>query len=109
MTTTKPKNERYQNAAHRLQADAYHKTCGLPNGKRGGAYIPCAKAAVYVAACKDPNSHPGTVTLNASLTPCGCHNSASFDDLLDMEYDDTYRLAHYAGGTWKLYRDSVKV
>jgi hypothetical protein len=87
----------WQNAAHRLNADAYFSM--------GKKYQPCPKSEVYMRAC----GNPGKLTLNqvteeASLTHCVCHNSWGLIELRRAEEDDGYRLAHYKGDLYKLYK-----
>jgi len=86
---------RWQNAAHRLNAEAYAKQSPKYSPRKGSStFVPCEKARVYIDACQEKGAHPGTVTVTAQATLCSCHGAV---DMLDYEYDPRFRLLHTTG------------
>lgn len=87
--------ERYQNAAHRLNGEAYNKF-GLVKVGKSYQFHPCAKSLVYIEACNRGCDEPTmVVTQQAALEPCRCHTDLTVTQLLDYEFDASWRHKHY--------------
>lgn len=89
------------NACHRLNAEAYEYQV-LKAKKRLKQFEPCPKAEMLMAVLRE-GKHFGQAHINASVTPCPCHSSLTERELMDYEYDDTYRRAHERGDRQTLY------
>jgi hypothetical protein len=89
------------NACHRLNAEAYEKQV-LANGKRLRHFTPCAKAEELMAVIRK-GEHFGTCHMRASVTTCPCHSGLTEHQLMEYEYDETYKLANYAHDYRTLY------
>lgn len=76
-----------QNAAHRLNADAYAQQAAHGRVRQ---FHPCPKAAVLIAACQDKRVL-SQVEDEALLTECKCHPGLTRHQLLDMEYQESPR------------------
>ena len=98
-----------QNAAHRLNTECAKTEHGyiIRRGQIVG-FQPCAKAHVFLAALygqtgrPEPYCEPWLAEINtdtalmavverAALTPCGCHTSITVDQLIEYQFDDSYR------------------
>jgi hypothetical protein len=93
--------EKVLNACHRLNAEAYEKQV-LARGKALKHFEPCAKAEVLMAVIRE-NKHFGTAHAVAASTICPCHNSLTDAQLMDYQYDETYKKANYAHDLKTLY------
>ena len=90
----------YQNAAHWLNLQAWRQQS---KDRKPRHFIPCAKAIVFMDACKSIDQRVSEEVLNeANGTHCSCHNSTTKEQLFDMMYDDRSKQAHYDGTSWKL-------
>lgn len=85
--------EKYQNAAHTLNRQAYEQQLSKKNGKRF-RFQPCPKGDVFIQGC-DYGQVAFEVTQRAALTICTCHNDLNESQLIDLMYDDTERMIHY--------------
>jgi hypothetical protein len=88
MTTTV--YERRQNAAYKLNADAYEQT----KRKVGKSitYTPCHKADVLIFS---KETHIGILETEVLATECHCHPGLTHDELLAMEFDPTAKHKHW--------------
>lgn len=94
MTSTMGKWERLQNAAHRLNAEAYVMQIAERKGKPLKQFSPCPKATILTAACSDKRVM-SLIENEVALTHCRCHSGLTINKLMDYEFDPTYRVAHY--------------
>lgn len=78
--------EKLQNAAHRLNAEAYAQR-GAPRRR----FTPCAKAEVLIEACGGERVLLEVLN-EAAGTLCECHPGTTVDQLFDMCFDSSYRL-----------------
>ena len=90
------------NACHRLNAEAYECKVIERKGRMLRQFTPCAKAEVLMAHLRT-GKHFGTCHMEASITPCGCHGNLTEQQLMDYEYDETYKLANYNHDAKTLY------
>jgi hypothetical protein len=90
------------NACHRLNAEAYEKQALAHKGKRLRQFTPCAKAEELMAVIRK-GEHFGTCHMRAAYTICPCHSELTEHQLMDYEYDETYKLANYAHDYRTLY------
>ena len=102
MTQITTIEEKVQNACHRLNAEAYETQVIANKGKALKQFNPCAKSLELLKALSE-GSHFGTAHAMAVATQCGCHNGLSEQQLMDYEYDPTYKLANYAHDHKTLY------
>ncbi|MFA6204309.1 MAG: hypothetical protein WC710_14120 [Gallionella sp.] len=94
--------EKVQNACHRLNAEAYEKQVLAVKGWKLKQFNPCAKAEQLMAAIRK-GDHFGTCHMRAAQTHCECHPSLTEAQLMAYEYDETYKLANFAGDHKTLY------
>lgn len=81
MTETLGKYQRYQNAAHILNKQAYEQQAKKRKVKQ---FHPCEKSLVLIRA---DQSQPASITeLECIYTHCTCHPDLTMDDLLEMEF-----------------------
>jgi len=96
------KEERVINACHRLNAEAYEAQV-LESKKPLKEFTPCPIAEELMQVIRK-GKHLGQAEADATLTYCTCHGRGiTISTLLDYEYDETYKLAHYAGDRKTLY------
>lgn len=93
MTVTSTR-EKVENACHRLNAEAYECQVLAHNGRKLRQFTPCAKAEVLMDHLRK-GTHFGSCHALAAVTICPCHGSLSDSQLMDYEYDETYKLANY--------------
>lgn len=94
--------EKVLNACHRLNAEAYECQVLAHQGRKLRHFEPCAKAEALMSHIRT-GEHFGTCHMKASVTPCNCHGSLTERQLMDYEYDETYKLANYVHDTKILY------
>lgn len=94
--------EKVQNACHRLNAEAYEVQVLAKKGGRLKQFTPCAKALVLLR-CLSHGDHFGTAHLKAVLMPCDCHHNLTETQLMDYEYDETFKIANFNHDTKTLY------
>jgi len=95
--------EKVQNACHRLNAEAYEVQMMAYTGKgQLKHFTPCAKAEALMQHVRT-GKHFGVCHAEAAITHCPCHNDLTERQLMDYEYDETYKLANYAHDTRTLY------
>lgn len=94
-------NEKVLNACHRLNAEAYEVQAMTHRGKLRH-FTPCAKAEELMAHIRT-GKHFGMCHMTAAITPCPCHPGLSESQLMDYEFDETYKLANYQHDTKTLY------
>ena len=92
MSATTPTIKKVTNACHRLNAEAYVQQVKA-HGKALRHFTPCAKAEALMAHIRT-GKHFGTCHMEASVTICPCHNSLTESQLMEYEYDPTYREAN---------------
>lgn len=93
MTTQPTTRDKVLNACHRLNAEAYECQV-LAKKNRIVHFAPCAKAEALMQHVRT-GKHFGTCHAEAAYTICPCHNSLTEQQLIDYEYDETYKLANY--------------
>jgi hypothetical protein len=100
-TTT---HDKVLNACHRLNAEAYEHQAlqAAKSGHKMKQFTPCPKAEALLQHTRK-GTHFGTCHAQAAATHCTCHADLTDNQLMDYEYDETYKLAHYAGNTRTLY------
>jgi len=81
------KYQRYQNAAHRLNRDAYAQQAANGKIKR---FHPCAKSIVLIKA--DLAQPASVIEQECIYTHCTCHPDLLLNDLLDIEFKDWQTL-----------------
>ena len=86
--------EKVLNACHRLNAEAYEQQVIANKMRPLKQFTPCPKAEVLMSAIRE-EKHFGTVHMMAGLTHCLCHAGLTPSELMDYEYDETYKLANY--------------
>lgn len=79
--------EKLQNAAHRLNRDAYHYCA-----RHKIPYNPCPKAQLIINEAKEGKRALVQVAQEAALESCGCHPNTSWQDIHDMMFDAEARL-----------------
>jgi hypothetical protein len=90
-----PTYDKIQNAAHRLNADAYRLQM-KGRDKPLKHFDPCPRSLVLLD-CLREAGHLGTAMANASLTCCDCHPGLDLDGLYKMSLDDSARRKHESG------------
>lgn len=86
--------EKVLNACHRLNAEAYEMQVIANRMRPLKQFTPCYKAEELMKVIRD-GKHFGKAHMMAELTSCPCHNSMTPAQLMDYEYDETYKLANY--------------
>lgn len=99
---TEHSKELAQNAAYRLNAEAYEQQVLASKGRPLKQFTPCPKAEELAQVWR-ADKHFGRAHAQAAITPCACHASLSDSELMAYEHDATFRLAHYAGDRKTLY------
>jgi len=93
--------DKCQNAAFRLNEDAYRQQVQRTARGKLKQFVPCAKADVLVAASVS-SQHIALVEMDVIATECPCHPGLLLSELMDMEYDGSARRRHHgeaqAGG-----------
>jgi len=89
-------HEKYQNAAHTLNRQAYERQVSELHGRKFKQFIPCEKATVFIRACDAVKPEVTSVIVHrAALVFCNCHHDLSESELENMLYDDTAKRKHY--------------
>ena len=86
--------EKVLNACHRLNAEAYEYQVIVNKMRPLKHFTPCPRAEVLMSAIRE-GKHFGTMHTMAELTNCPCHARLTPSELMDYEYDETYKLANY--------------
>ena len=104
MAKTEGLIRKYQNAAFRLQREAYEiQIAKLPYGKQLKHFNPCPKGLIFSAELgKEDMRVLIQVEREVILTACECHHSMTIQQLVEYEYDDTFN--HYARRTERTKR-----
>jgi len=82
--------ERRQNAAYKLNQDAYEKSKRFVGKKL--TFQPCDKATVLIYSKEE---HMGKLEAECLATECSCHPGLTHQELLDMEFDPTAKHRHW--------------
>ena len=86
--------EKVLNACHRLNAEAYEHQVIANKMRPLKHFTPCPKAEELMKVIRE-GKHFGEAHMMAELTNCPCHNGLTPAQLMDYEYDETYKLANY--------------
>lgn len=89
------------NACHRLNAEAYEHQV-LEVWKKLKHFTPCAKAEALMNVIRK-GEHFGTAHAKAAIAICPCHQSLTERELMDYEYDPTFKEANYRHDLQTLY------
>ena len=81
-----------QNAAFRLQAEAYkHQNDNRSGRKPLRQFNPCPKGLIYSGELRLVESRPMSLIWNeVVLTPCECHPNFTTDNCIEYEHDTTH-------------------
>lgn len=90
MTTEQSRATLCQNAAFRLQAEAY--AAQSKNGtKKLRQFNPCPKGLAYTKELADGNQRAQSLVWNdVYMTSCDCHSSITMNKLIEYENDKTF-------------------
>lgn len=91
-----------ENACYRLNAEAYEHQALQTKRHTLKQFSPCPKAE-QLAQVWRKDLHFGTAHAMANAAQCACHNHLTERELANYEFDETFRLAHYAGDAKTLY------
>ena len=94
--------DRVLNACWRLNAEAYEAQVIANKMRPLKQFTPCAKAEELMQVIRK-GKHIGTANEIARKTHCACHAGMTFAQLIDYEYDETYKLASYNHDRKTLY------
>jgi len=84
--------DKIQNACYHLNHDAL--VYQTQQSKKFKQFQPCAKAIYLLEALRD-NKHFGTAITTAILIQCGCHPALTYNQLLDMCFNESAKLKHW--------------
>jgi hypothetical protein len=99
-----PTHNKVLNASYRLNAEAYEHQAlqSVKSGRKMHQFTPCPKAETLMQHIRK-GVHFGTAHAQAAAAHCTCHASLTESQLMDYEYDETYRKAHHRHDHRTLY------